>query len=700
MRQLLAASVVLLATSVLPQSLPAAPDANPQPQPEFPAALRRAGPIADINQAVVYTIDEPIYSEANLETARQTGSDVLVRAWFKWAGNRDYAKSAPLIAKAHAMGALFGGGVTCSALFYGRELTEQQVDDMATRGPEGQLINAWNRANRRHGTLSNPAYLEYILASCKKQIDAGADCLFMDELKAALGPNEGFDDYSNDDFRKYLLDRYGKQGWEQGDKRWRDVFKIDLGDRNVAPDGTMGTFRYREYLKSLGLGAHPHAARNPLDAVWVGFRVERDHRAWKWLADAIRAYAAAQGRRVLLSGNGLTSYVDFQTLGVWDRWLTTDERVDLRENQIYEWASVVSAGWEYVGKKIPVVFFHDWGDYFPWMQVPAEDRRLWLRVRAPEIYAAGGFFAFPVHGPARNNARQDETLAEVIRQSAFYHQYKDLYLKAKLWGFEPLETTEPALSLALWRRESPPGLILHVINRQIEGTNLKRRTAVAVHLPTDRPPKAVRVVSPDWQGEKPGEIRTTDGRVTIVLPEFESYSVAILDYDAAPELKPAVRRICPYSAYARVCWGEFDLKPGEQTFVVEPDGRIQNQKALPGMLSGAADKNLGTPLKFEVNMPHGGLLRFNVRAVARSGAKLHWQIDGRVEKTIDLPDRDGQSEVLVREYNQTYELAIPPGRHHATLDNVGKDWLAVGWYSFVGDGQARYARQISHSFQP
>ena len=119
----------------------------------------------------------------------------------------------------------------------------------------GELIDAWGERNCRHGTLSNPAYREFLLSSCKKQIDAGADVLFMDEINAALQADEGFDDYSIADFRQFLLDRYGKQGWTPADARWRTLLKINTADRSIAPDQTMRTFQYRAYLKSLGLCA-------------------------------------------------------------------------------------------------------------------------------------------------------------------------------------------------------------------------------------------------------------------------------------------------------------------------------------------------------------------------------------------------------------------------------------------------------------
>lgn len=649
-----------------------------RPVPDFPTAFRRARPVEDIRQAVVYTINETIGSDDGIDLARKTGSDVLIRGWFKWSTAPDFAQLSPLVPKAHAMGALFGGGITCSALYHGESgLSEQQILDMATRGPAGQLIDAWREPNCRHGTLSNPAYLEFLLSSCKRQIDAGADVLFMDEINAALQADEGFDDYSIADFRKSLVDRYGKQGWTPTDARWQSVFKIDLADPSIAPDKTIETFQYRAYLKSRGFSQTPHAAANPLAGEWHAFRDDRDDRAWKWLTDAIRAHAAAKGRRVLINANGLARYVDLQVLGVWEKWRTKDGRIDLSESQLDQWGSTVAAGWGMAGKKTPVVLFHDWGfGGFPWMEVPPEDRRLWIRVRGAEIYAAGGFFAFPVHGPAGNDARQDGTLAEIARQSRFYHEHQALYLDADLLGFEPLETSQPGLSVALWRRSSPPSLILHVINRQAEEGKPKRRGPVTITLPTDRVPQSTRVVSPDWEGERLGQCRVSGGKLSVTLPELEAYSVAILPYEQLPEITLSGRRIVPAWQWAR---------PARNEFVVQKGGLVREQWALPGMLQGKLHQYLRNPPTFVVNMPQGGSLRVFVRGVATQGARLQWLVDGRIEKAIDLPDRDGKNDAMAPEYNQAFEFPIPPGQHRVTLDNVGGDWACIGWYALTGE---------------
>jgi hypothetical protein len=434
--------------------------------------LRREQPVTDINDAIVYTVHETMDSDYGIRAGAKVGSDCWIRAWFKWNQARNYAAMSHLPPKARALGALFGGGITCSALYHGENgLSEAQVLDMATRGPDGKLVDAWGERNCRHGTLSNPAYLEYLLSWCRRQIDAGVDYLFMDEINAALQPNEGFDEYSQRDYRT-----------------WRE---------------------------KRGLVSDTPAQRQ-------AFRRDRDDRAWKWLSDAIRSYAASKGRRVLLSGNGLARYVDLQVLGVWGDWRVKNGAVDLSENQIKKWASTVAKGRELAGKRVPVVFFHDWGFIgFPWMEVSPADRELWIRVRGAEMYAAGAFFAFPVHGPMGNDALRDGTIHEVARQTAFYRRNKSLYLDAR--GFQEIETEAPLLSASLWRHKE--GLLLHVINRQAKDSKPVRRENVKIRLPLAQPAKTVRIVSPDWEGERRGEAHDT----IITLPVLDAYAVAILD---------------------------------------------------------------------------------------------------------------------------------------------------------------------------
>lgn len=101
------------------------------------------------------------------------------------------------------------------------------------------------------------------------------------------------------------------------------------------------------------------------------------------------------------------------------------------------------------------------------------------------------------------------------------------------------------MSLALWRRASPPSLILYVINHHVADGTIAPRGPIAVRLPVDREPTHVRVASLDWAGEKPGTARAGSSGLTVELPSLEAYYVAILDYDTLPVVKLDGCRIVP-----------------------------------------------------------------------------------------------------------------------------------------------------------
>ena len=661
---------------------PPVPESWLQPPPDFPASLRRPAPVTNINEAAVFTMNEETASDYAIDLARRSGSDLLIRGWFKWNHAPSVQRWHEFPERAHQLGALFGGGITCSALYDTENgITRAQLLDMATRGPDGELVDAWGQPGIRHGSLSSPAYLDFLFRWCREQIDAGADYLFMDEHNAALGGLEGYDDHSLNDFRRFLLENFPPtQGWARDDARWNSQFQIALTNAFFCPDGGMNSFSYRAYLRAKNLLANPTSAMNPLAPAWHSFRAWRDDRAWKTLTDRIRAYARSQGRRVLLSANGLARYVDLQVLGVWDQWMVKDGQIDLAQNQLPHWRGLVTQGHDLAERRVPVVLFHDWGmgDVpFPWMAVPPGQREIWLRTRGAEIYAAGAFFAFPVLGPFGCDAGRDGTMPTITRQTAFYQTHRDLYLRGQFLGAESVRSDATNLSLAVWSSDAPRAVLLHVINREVKQGRLQSRRELTVELPLNQLPAQASAVSPDWPGERPVQCALSGGKLRVTLPELEAYTVVSLHYERPVDLAalkdPARVRLAPR-------WE----RPARAVFRVRADGSVEHASDLSGLLQGRLHSPLRNPPTFLVNADRPTTLAVHVRAVSTLGGRLECRIDGQLARAVDLPDLDGKNDSSAAEYDRVESFPIPAGPHRVTLDNVGADWLVLNWLEFQG----------------
>ncbi len=657
---------------------PPVPDEWRRPVPDFPAALARNQPVEDIREAIVYTMGETTRTPEALDLARKVDSDVIIRGWFKWAQAPDLTPVRRLPKEAHAFGALFGGGITCSALYDGENgITREQLLDMATRGPDGALVDAWGQPGVRHGSLSSPAYLDYLFRWCREQMDAGVDMLFMDEHTAALGADEGFDDHSVEEFREYLL---RTAGWPPDDSRWTSAFGVPLNEPAVCPGGDMRSFRYRGYLKATGHVRDPWSERNPLARRFAEFRAFRDAHAWSALTDRIRKHASSLGRKVLIDANGFAPGVDLQVAGVWNDTMMHGGRIDLSENGIPRWRQRVRTGRRVAGKPVPVALFHDWGfgdPPFPFLSMPVADREIWIRVRGAEIYAAGGFFAFPVLGPFGCNAAQDGTLGLIQRQSIFYHKNRDLYLHGAYAGSSGLRTAETDLSLAVWRLKDPRKVAIHVVNRRLADGRLQERNNVRIVMPTASKVLGAQVVSPDWDGAVPATVRRFPDGVEIVVPRLEAYAVAIMTFAAKADLsrigEPA--RVQPAARWER---------PSVSEFRVGPNGALERADDLNGIIQGRLHTGMRNPPTFVVDALQPATLRMLVRSVATLGARLEIRLDGRLIHALDLPDRDGRNDTEAPEYNQEVTVQVPAGRHRVTLDNTGADWLTLAWIEWSG----------------
>lgn len=639
------------------------------------SATAPRSPVADIDKAVTYVVAEGS-GGTGFETRilPRINADVLVRAWFKWHQAPPVASWRDEPVQAHALGALFGGGITCSALYDDENgLTPAQVQDMATRDPSGNLVDAWGQKGIRHGSLSNPRYQDYLFRWCKEQIDAGADYLFMDERDAALSDREGYDDASLADFTKFLP---AENRWAPRDPRWRSTYLIDLDDRSVCPDGTIGSFRYRAYLTKTGHLADPTSPSNPLASSWARFKTARDDRVWESLTDRIRQYGASLGKKILISANGFAPYVDLQVLGVWNHWRVSDGHVDFHEDMIPVWRSIVRQGQDIARKPVPVVLFHDWGfgnPPFPFLAVPPQDRENWLRTRAAEIYAAGGYFAFPVLCPGYD-AEKAGALPLISHLTAFYEANRDIYTGQQWAGHGDIRENRSGLSVAADWLPSTRTLAVHVINRNVQGGKIQNLSPVTLSLPVSIAPDSVTAVSPD--SDSPEATAKQDGdRVEVQLPSLEAYTVVLLHFSQEPRLD---RFQDSPRYYLEANW----QRPSRSEFQVLSDGTIENSADLNGFVQGKLHPDLHNNPTFVTDFVRPTHLRIHIRSVASQGARVTVTVPGGDSRAIALNGKPGQNDPTIEQYDTVFDCLIPPGPHRVMLDNDGPDWAVVDWLEF------------------
>jgi hypothetical protein len=629
---------------------------------------------------IVWSVNEYILSPAGVELAARVPSQLLIRGWFKWAKFRDLAKDEPLLRAVHANGQLFGGGVTMSALYRGENgIDEATFLDFATRDPNGQLYPAFGRGNYYHGTLSNPRYVDYCLKWAFQQIDAGVDHLFMDEVDAAQGQREGYDDYAVREFRDWLLALH--KDWGPADPRWEKQWRVPLGDRKICPDGSMRGFDYRAYLQHHRLTEQPWGSQNALAGLWSRFKVERDDRVWREVCDRLRAYAAKKGRRVWIAANGLNRYVDHQIQNLWDNQLFLDKekRLDASRSLMGWGRELVLRSRTLLGRDVPIVVFHDWGFEMPWQNLPVADRNLWLRVYAPELYAGGVFFAFPVHGPFGCDSEKDGTLPEIIREATFFRKHADMVRLGDRVALDPAVVKAASADVAVSFVEQPRAKrrLVHLVNHRFRDHCVEAIGDLEVVVPSPDAPKSVVVVSPDFEGERTVPYEHKAGKVVARVPSLEYYDLLVLTYDRMAEIA-AARADRDAAIAPRPFWG---ASPATR-FEIGPTGLVKDAVWVNSYLQGNLHSQLRDTPTFVVDYANDGEFGIVVNSVATLGAVLEIAVDGRTALRETIADKDRRNDASAREIARTFSVPVARGRHQIRVANTGGDWLTVDKYVF------------------
>lgn len=471
------------------------------------------------------------------------------RAWFKWGSAVDWNAMRGEVTQAHGVGALFGGGTTCSALFPRENgITTAEFMDMATRDPDGNLYKVSN--SYYHGSVECPAYRRYVLKWATLQIDAGADTLFMDEVNGAYSDLEGYDTYGLAAFRRYLIHRFvTHQRWRIDDHRWKSEFGIELSNPRQCPDGTMRTFDYAVYLRENHWAHQPQQPGNPLAGIWGTtllwelqpvsadtYCAWRSNSVWRYWTTQIRAYAARRHRRVWLAANGLNRWVDFQIgadLYFWQFPRSRTGQLDCTSSYLSYWRSYYAKSRALMnGKDVPIMIFHDWGGSVPWIdQLTDAQRVAWIHAYAPEVFAAGLFFAYPVLGPGGYNAATDGTLKAIESQARFVKMVSPL-LRDVTWQEPKMARYSGRSVLTVQKQPRTHRVIIHLINRRYQGLTPINQVNQVLHVATTTHPKAIRIYNADtgrmtsarWAFDRHAKLPGGQG-VRIDVPSLRTWNI-------------------------------------------------------------------------------------------------------------------------------------------------------------------------------
>ena len=638
-------------------------------------------------RATIWVVCEPVHTRDHLRLALSFEPDVILRAWFKWGWTPDFSGYADRALEAARRGALFGGGVTCAAIERGEmNLPDAAFERLVARGPDGRPVPFGPEEGPVYrGAIESSEYLDYVLSWALKQVDAGATTLLLDGPGAASSERTGFTEAGIAGFRAHLLEKYvEKGGWAPDDSRWAERFGIALGDRREAPDGTMRSFDYRAYLVRQGFAKQPLAPENRLAVEWgaPGDLAEqtwcgrRNLAAWRTLVEGIRTYARQRQRPVYVASLGVLPLVDYHVVPVGDCWPLRDGGITAEASYVSRWRDLIEQSRAALGRDAPLVVFLEWGQEIPWESVGVEDRILWLRRYAPEVFASGAFFAWPVSGcGGKSLASENGTFELIAGLTRWYRRHARLYHDVR-WLGEGLVRTEPDIVTTMMDQTTDGARrIVHVINKRF-GPNKQPqpRRSLRLEIPSGVAPQTAVAFSPDDDRATPLAVRHAGETATIELEQLVAYSVVTLEYGRPPDDDYVIIGDVHIAPDRR-----WDVDGGTE-FVIARDRVVRSEPAgapLSAFLHGAFRKERRRTPVFRGEFAEGAAVRLTVNSVARLGARIVIRVDGQAALEENLPDRDGLDDSAAGEYAREIAVKIPPGIRAITLENAGGDWLTL-----------------------
>ena len=117
------------------------------------------------------------------------------------------------------------------------------------------------------------------------------------------------------------------------------------------------------------------------------------------------------------------------------------------------------------------------------------------------------------------------------------------------------------------------------------------------------------------------------------------------------------------------------------TIKINSEGKVSVTDEVSGILHGVlSHRNEHNPLTFATDLPQPARLKISVSgASGQGGGHLVVTLDGNLVLDKDMTDPDDTSSDTLHQYDGTYEVTIPAGRHRLVVDNTGRDWILVGY---------------------
>ncbi len=498
-----------------------------------------------LDNRFIWIVYDQIYGQSDLDDALSYQPDMIFRGWFKW-GNlgAGFKSKSWMPQQANSKGAYFGGGGTCSALF-SDEVSPDVLERIVSRNPnnEPEYFSHTSSSGCYNGDIQNTEYLDFVLRWAYDQIDAGVQSLFLDEPDGGASWYTGYGDNGIEAFRLFLIEKYVQgKGWAPDDSRWNSQFGIDLA--SDCPDSTINSFNYRHYLQRKNLSDAPYMDNNQLRFEWgdpwttadTTYLYQRNHYAWQYLTAAIKKYCNVNGKNVSIAN------IDFLIETQWNTWNVINGRLDISKSYVRHWRDRIDWGIQNLGQKVPLILFLDWGSNMPFFdQIPLEDRILWLRIYAAELFASGGILAWPISSNGNcYRASQEPLLADTIHTLInWYREHQEFYTNTE-WVGDSLVDLHGETDLVTTIMEQPDSnrRIVHIINkREDQNYHLVPRTLLQITIPSDLEPKSIEESSPDvgtrnvlftWRPEK--------DRIDVTLDSLDAYLVLVIDYSSTNKI--------------------------------------------------------------------------------------------------------------------------------------------------------------------